>query len=257
MSISNAMLPMRHFFGLFAMLLAGQSYARTDYPGGAWQPGPPVYATAAPDSHRVVMSDGVELAAELYYPADSATGEQAAGRFPVIIELTPYPRLRAPLSPIGFLTARGYIYAVVRPRGSGTSGGELQQFSSLDGRDGAEVAVWAAGVDGSDGRIGYYGRSYPGGTALAAASQARPDSPIKAVVAACIGLDMQHRQVWTTNGLPNAALSAYAPLADMIMGGVEPAARYFDGFYQGVMAGGPETYDRYWDHRLPLAWGET
>ena len=238
-------------------VLASTTVAQTPYPGGTWEPGPALYGTTAPDSLTVPMPDGVVLQAQVSYPADSATGERAEGDFPVIIEFTPYPFLRAPLSPIAFLTERGYVYAVVRPRGSGGSTGELQQFSSIDGRDGAAVADWAANdLDGSDGRVGLLGCSYPGGTALATAAHAGPDSPVQAVVAACIGLDMQHRQVWTTNGLPNAALSAYAPRAAAIMGGYPPASEYFEGFYAGVMAGGPEAYDGYWDHRLPLAWAE-
>ena len=250
---------LRHIVVLMVMACAiatPEAWAQTLYPGGTWEPGPARYGTTAPDSVTVLMSDGIVLHAQVSYPSDPATGARASGDFPVIIELTPYPRLRAPLSPIAFLTERGYIYAVVRPRGSGGSTGRLQQFSSIDGRDGAAVADWATTLNGSDGRVGLLGCSYPGGTALAAAAYARPDTPVKAVVAACIGLDMQHRQVWTTNGLPNAALSAYAPLAAAIMGGVESAAEYFADFYANLMAGGPEAYDGYWDHRLPLTWAE-
>ncbi len=240
---------------LLLLLVTTTAGAQTPYPGGTWEPGPARYSTTAPDSLTITTFDGVGLQALVWYPADPATGERAGGDFPVIMEMTPYPRLRAPLSPIEFLTGHGYIYLVVRPRGSGGSEGRLQQFSSIDGRDGATVAAWAArDLPGSDGRVGLIGCSYPGGTALATAAYAGPGSPVKAVVAACIGLDMQHRQVWTTNGLPNAALSAYAPRAAAIMGGVESAATYFADFYASLMAGGPEAYDGYWDHRLPLAW---
>lgn len=236
--------------------VASETSAQTPYPGGTWAPEPVRYGTTVPDSLTITMPDGVMLQAQVSYPADPATGARAEGDFPVIIELTPYPRLRAPISPIAYLNGHGYIYAVVRPRGSGGSTGQLQQFSSIDGRDGSAVADWAAALDGSDGRVGLLGCSYPGGTALAAAAHAGPNSPVKAVIAACIGLDMQHRQVWTTNGLPNAALSAYAPRAAAIMGGVESAATYFASFYAHLMAGGPEAYDGYWDHRLPLEWAQ-
>ena len=247
----------RHLTVLIFVALAvtaSEAGAQTPYPGNKWEPGPARYGTTAPDQAAISTTEGVVLQAQVWYPSDPATGARADGDFPVIIELTPYPRLRAPLSPIVFLTERGYIYAVVRPRGSGGSTGQLQQFSSIDGRDGAAAVDWATALDGSDGRVGLLGCSYPGGTALATAAYAGPDAPVKAVVAACIGLDMQHRQVWTTNGLPNAALSAYAPRAADIMGGVESAAAYFADFYANFMAGGPEAYDGYWDHRLPLAW---
>ena len=245
----------RFLFIFPLLLMATTAGAQTAYPGGTWEPGPARYGTTAPDSLTVAMPDGVVLQAQVSYPADLATGERADGDFPVVIEMTPYPQLRAPVSPIAFLNERGYVYAVVRPRGSGGSTGQLQQFSSIDGLDGAAVARWAANeLEGSDGRVGLLGCSYPGGTALATAAYAGPDAPVKADVAGSIRLDMQHRQVWTTNGLPNAALSAYAPRAAAITGGVESTARYFSDFYTGVMAGGPEAYDGYWDHRLPLSW---
>jgi diketogulonate reductase-like aldo/keto reductase len=178
--------------GLAALVPTAE--AQTPYPGGTWTPDPARYGTTAFDSLTITTPDGVVLQAQVAYPADPASGERAEGDFPVIIEMTPYPQLRAPLSPIDFLTGHGCIYLVVRPRGSGGSEGALQQFSSIDGRDGGAVAEWAASnLDGSDGRIGLLGCSYPGGTALGTAAYAGPDSPVRAVVAACIGLDMQHR----------------------------------------------------------------
>lgn len=203
------------------------------------------------------MEDGVTLQGSISYPTHSETEHQASGEFPVIIEFTPYPRLRTPLSPIRYLNEHGYIYVVVRPRGSGGSQGELQQFNSQDGQDGSTVVNWAANeLEGSDGRIGLLGCSYPGATALATAAAVDDDSPVKAVIAACIGLNMQHRQVWTTNGLPNAALSAYVPFATMIMGDLPSIRSYWPDFYEGVMTGGEEAYDGYWEGRLPLEWAE-
>jgi len=236
---------------------ACQVGAQTSYPGGVWEPGPAAYGSPVVDSVTVTMDDGIKLKASVAYPTDPATRERAEGPFPVIIEFTPYPWLRAPLSPIHYLTAHGYIYAVVRPRGTGGSEGELQQFSSRDGRDGKTVVDWAAHhLNGSEGRVVLLGCSYPGATALATAAFVGPDSPVKAVIAACIGFDMQHRQVWTTNGLPNAALTAYAPRATFIMGDLPSVSIYWQQFYEGVMAGGPEAYDGYWKDRLPLEWAQ-
>lgn len=246
---------MKTFCLLLSLGFAALVSAQTSYPGGHWSPPIANYSTTAPDSLTIDLPDGNQLRAQVYFPAEKGSSSKKLGAsFPVIVEMSPYPNLRVPLSPIDYMTHRGYIYAVVRPRGSGGSTGELQQFSSIDGMDGAAVARWAANLPGSDGRVGYYGCSYAGGTALATAAYVGPDSPVKATVCACIGLDMQHRQVWTTNGLPNAALTAYAPVAESIMGGVPSATQYFEGFYANLMAGGPEAYDGYWDHRLPLDW---
>jgi uncharacterized protein len=227
---------------------------QTPYPGGVWQPTPATFAAAAAKDVTVKMDDGVALRASVFYPADRASGRAADGRFPVILEMTPYV-FGAANPQAAYFVERGYIYVVVRPRGTAGSEGEVQQFSSRDGLDGKAVVDWAAKtLAGSDGRIGLLGCSYPGATGLATAAQVGPDSPVKAAISACIGLDMQHRQVWTTNGLPNAALSAYAPSAAMMMGNAPSVTKYFNAFYEGVMAGGPEAYDGYWKDRLPLEW---
>jgi predicted acyl esterase len=236
---------------------ASDAVTPSGYPGRAWQPGPAQYGARIVEDMQVTMEDGVRLRASVAYPTDPATGERATGRFPVLVEFTPYLRLGAPVVPNTYFTDHGYIYVIVRPRGTGGSDGEMQQFSSRDGRDGATVVAWAArDLNGSDGRIGLVGCSYPGGTALATAAAVGPNSPVRAVVATCIGLDMQHRQVWTTNGLPNAALSSYAPRAGALMGDQPSVTGYFQKFYEGVMAGGPEAYDGYWKDRLPLDWAK-
>ena len=230
-----------------------KAIATTAYPGGRWQPQPARYAASAMHDTSIALADGTRLAATVAYPVDTVGGARAAGPFPVIVEFTPYLRLGQPIGVIPYFVERGYIYAVVRPRGTGGSTGQMQQFTSQDGRDGAAVVDWAANLEGADGRVAMAGCSYPAATGLATAAAVRPGSPLKALVSACIGLDMQHRQVWTSNGLPNAALSAYAPRAGAMMGKQPSVTGYFANFLKGVMAGGPEAYDGYWQDRLPLS----
>ncbi len=232
---------------------ASKAVATTAYPGGRWQPPLARYAASAPHDTNITLADGTRLAATVAYPVDTRSGARAAGPFPVIVEFTPYLQLGQPVGVIPYFVERGYIYAVVRPRGTGGSSGQMQQFTSQDGRDGAAVVDWAATLEGADGRVAMAGCSYPAATGLATAAAVRPDSPLKAVVSSCIGLDMQHRQVWTSNGLPNAALSAYAPRAGVMMGEQPSVTSYFADFLKGVMAGGPEAYDGYWQDRLPLS----
>lgn len=232
----------------------GQS---TVYPGGKWEPGPAKYGSTGLKSITLKTSDGLTLQASVSYPTDSLTGERAQKKFPVIIEFTPYPRLSSPVSPVSYLNGYGYIYLVARPRGTGGSEGEIQQFSSIDGRDGKEIVNWAAyELEGSDGRIGLLGCSYPGATALATSAAVDRNSPVKAAIAANIGLNMQHRQVWTSNGLPNAALSAYVPNATLIMGDLSSVKEYWAKYFDGFMSGGLEAYDGYWKDRLPLEWAQ-
>lgn len=225
----------------------------TAYPGGRWQPPPARFAAGATNDTNITLKDGTRLAAMVAYPVDFRSGARAAGPFPVIVEFSPYLRLGQPVGVIPYFVERGYIYAVVRPRGAGGSSGQMQQFTSQDGRDGAAVVDWAAALEGADGRVAMAGCSYPAATGLATAAAVRPGSPLKVVVSSCIGLDMQHRQVWTSNGLPNAALSAYAPRAGAMMGEQPSVTGYFADFLEGVMAGGPEAYDGYWQDRLPLS----
>jgi uncharacterized protein len=136
---------LRAFLATCALTVSAvQVAAQTAYPGSVWQPGPAEYGSSIVQNETVTMEDGVALATIVAYPTDLSTGQRAEGRFPVIVEFTPYVRLGAPIAPNTYFTERGYIYAVVRPRGTGGSEGEVQQFSSRDGKDGVTIVHWAA-----------------------------------------------------------------------------------------------------------------
>jgi predicted acyl esterase len=200
------------------------------------------------------MDDGVVLRASVAWPTDLSTGARATGRFPVVVEHTPYVELGRPVVPNTYLTEHGYIYVVVRSRGAGASEGEVQQFGPRDGQDGKAIVDWAAHrLEGSDGRVGLLGCSYPGALALTDAAHVGPNSPVKAAIAACIGLNMQQRQVWMMNGLPSASLLNFPPRAPMLMGRSEAVKRYFQQFSDNILAARDEAYDRnYWNDRIPL-----
>jgi predicted acyl esterase len=158
---------------------------QTAYPGGIWEPGPAKFKPSAVETISIPMDDGASLEASFAYPVDLVTGQPAAGKFPVLIEMTPYS-FATPLGRNAFFIEHGYIYAVVRPRGTAASTGQTQQFSSRDGLDGKAAVEWAAHRIGqSDGRVGLVGCSYPGGTALATAAQVGDASPVKAIITAC------------------------------------------------------------------------
>ncbi|MGR6981254.1 CocE/NonD family hydrolase [Testudinibacter sp. P27/CKL/0425] len=204
----------------------------------------------------IPMEDGVQLQAKIAYPTDLQSGKRAAGTFPVLIEHTPYEGEGAQERlPYRYLTERGYIVALVRPRGAVQSGGELQQFSSRDGQDGKNLVDWAAKLEGSNGKVGMFGCSYPGALALAGAASVDKGSPLKAVLAGCIGLGAQYRQAWTNNGLPTVLMGVYPNAAAAgSMGGSKEAGRYFSQFSENFFAGKAEAYDSdYWQDRIPLA----
>ncbi len=93
------------------------------------------------------MDDGVILFANIGYPTDPATGQRAAGRFPVLLTQNPY--VGPTQQPDPFFVTRGYIFASVTVRGTLNSeapgGGPLvnDMFSPREAQDG--VAAGALG----------------------------------------------------------------------------------------------------------------
>lgn len=114
----------------------------------------------------VKMRDGVILRADIYRP-------QAAGKFPVLLERTPYNKGES--DSVHFAanaTARGYVVIVQDTRGRYMSDGEWYPFIH-ESNDGYDTVEWAATLPYSDGRIGMFGGSYVGATQMLAA-MARP-----------------------------------------------------------------------------------
>src|SRR5579872_7098258 len=110
--------------------------------------------------------DGVTLRADIYRPKKD-------GKFPVLLERTPYNKgygnsefgLRA--------AAMGYVTIIQDVRGRFTSEGDWYPFKneSLDGYDTVE---WAAALPYSNGKVGMYGASYVGATQMLAAISSPP-----------------------------------------------------------------------------------
>ena len=119
----------------------------------------------------VAMRDGVNLATDIYRPARD--GKPAPGRFPVILERTPYgktidsrsertatnptPRTRAEVA--AFFVSRGYVVIYQDCRGRYGSQGEFVKYLS-DGFDGYDTCAWIVGQPWCDGKIGTMGLSY-------------------------------------------------------------------------------------------------
>jgi putative CocE/NonD family hydrolase len=147
-----------------AFTLAGAAGAR------AQQAGP--YEVVLESNVRVAMRDGVKLATDVYRPARG--GKAAPGRFPVIIERTPYgrnvtsfrditqanpktPKTRAEVAAV--YVARGYVVVFQDCRGRYDSEGEFVKYLS-EGADGFDTCRWLVAQPWSDGRIGTMGLSY-------------------------------------------------------------------------------------------------
>jgi putative CocE/NonD family hydrolase len=115
----------------------------------------------------VPMRDGVRLGADVFRPA-------RAGRFPTLIERTPYDRKRLEDREIlQEALRRGYAVVLQDVRGRYDSAGEYVPYVN-EGRDGYDTIEWAAGQPWSDGRVGTFGLSYPGAVQWLAAVESPP-----------------------------------------------------------------------------------
>jgi hypothetical protein len=179
---------------------------------GPWHAGPAQYGVSQPVQQMVTMSDGVQLAVDVYRPTLSS-GANAPGRFPVVLSQTPYgKRSVVTTQSMGqgmggdgyypYLVQRGYIGVVADVRGSGSSGGDFSLFGPRERQDGVELADWASRLPSSTGRVGLAGSSYVGLNQLFTAALCGRRCPVKAIVPATVGNDV-YRDLAFGGGIPN------------------------------------------------------
>jgi uncharacterized protein len=122
------------------------------------------------------MRDGILLAMDLLRP-------DAPGRFPVVLERTPYNKVSSRSNPlVDKLVRRGYIVALQDCRGRFNSDGEFDMYRQ-EHADGFDTIEWLAAQDWCDGNIGMIGGSYVGQTQWFAAANA--PKALKALVPTC------------------------------------------------------------------------
>lgn len=183
-----------------AVLMAGLTAS-----GAAAAPRPELPpATYKAVSHEVFvrMDDGVRIAGTVALP--SRDGKTVApGRFPVVLQMTPYGRngVCGCTPPADFAT-RGIAGAVVDVRGTGGSGGSLaaNYFSPREQRDGYELVEHFGRSRWSNGRVGMTGGSYVGITQYLTA-ELRP--PHLAAITPVVALSDLYREGYTHEGIPN------------------------------------------------------
>lgn len=110
------------------------------------------------------MRDGVVLRADVYRP-------QAPGRFPVLLQRTPYakdPGSRE--ETFRQLAASGFVVVIQDSRGRYMSEGVARPHD--EAADGHDTVEWAASLPYANGKVGMFGTSYLATTALQAASEA-------------------------------------------------------------------------------------
>lgn len=138
------------------------------------------YQVVLESNLSVVTRDGVRLATDVYRPARD--GRAVSGRFPVLMERTPYgrnvtsfrdftaadskPMTRAEVAAI--YVRRGYVVIFQDCRGRYGSGGEFIKYVN-EGADGFDTCRWILAQPWSDGQIGTFGLSYAAHTQVALA----------------------------------------------------------------------------------------
>ncbi|HWG09183.1 MAG TPA: CocE/NonD family hydrolase [Solirubrobacteraceae bacterium] len=184
---------------------------------------PATYPATYSEQRFIRMDDGVELGATITFPSLDGS-EPAPGRFPVVLNVTPYGRngLCSCESASDYAT-RGFVLAVVDVRGTGGSQGNLDDnyFSPRQARDGYDLVEYLGTQPWANGKVGMSGGSYLGITQYLTAEQ---DPPHLAAIA------------------PNEALSdIYNDAA--FPGGIE--SLFFDAQYLAVQGApgltGPNT----------------
>ncbi|MFO8114052.1 MAG: CocE/NonD family hydrolase [Halorubrum sp.] len=128
---------------------------------------------------RIPVGDET-VSATRYEPVDEP------GPSPALLSYVPYPQQDSitygAYDPLNrYLAARGYEVIVADMVGTGGSTGFIDEpFTRREGREPAAIVEWLADRAWTTGRIGMFGKSYGGITALDAAAQ-RPDA-LEAIV---------------------------------------------------------------------------
>ncbi len=113
----------------------------------------PIYAVERLSRLRMRTRDGVTLVADAVRP-------RGRGRFPAILERTPYGR-ETSLVLADYWASRGYVYVAQDCRGRGDSDGSWDPFVN-EGKDGYDAIAWVARQAWCDGNVGTIGGSYAG-----------------------------------------------------------------------------------------------
>jgi putative CocE/NonD family hydrolase len=131
---------------------------------------PAEYEVAVEKNVMITARDGTRLAADVYRPARG--GAPVAGRFPTLLTRTPYDKNGAEAEG-RYYAGRGYNVVANDVRGRYASEGTWRLIAD-DPRDGFDVVEWIAAQPWSDGKVGTFGTSYPGGTQHALAEMGPP-----------------------------------------------------------------------------------
>src|SRR4051812_8786392 len=110
--------------------------------------------------------DGIRLSTELFRPGKN--GVPTAGRFPVLLQRTPYD-LATSEKYAEYFAQRGYVVALQNIRGRYKSEGTFLKVQPADATDGYDAVEWLAKQPYSNGAVGMWGTSFAAHTQAGAA----------------------------------------------------------------------------------------
>jgi uncharacterized protein len=213
-----------------------------------WRPDPAKYEYELSRGLSVKMDDGVLLQVDVYYPVEQKSRKRAGGKFPVLLEQTPYGKdriARGSANTANYFVKRGYIFAVADLRGFGGSQGQASWFGSRTGQDGAALVEWAAHLEGSSGKVGLTGCSYSGVAQYFTATSLSMNSPVKALAPFCTDSNF-YRDLTALGGIQTQFIAAVRALTPS---GVDDDPTT-DPFMQTMISqatGEDAYYNSYWD----------
>ncbi|MBI2935395.1 MAG: CocE/NonD family hydrolase [Chloroflexi bacterium] len=160
------------------------------------------YAVHEEKNVMVAMRDGVRLAADIYRPAWD--GRPVEGRFPTVLERTPYNKGNIRLvNTARYLARRGYICVLQDVRGRGQS--EDEWFFLIhpqpEAEDGYDTCAWIVKQPWSDGQIGTMGLSYTGATQQALAVTNPPGLKTQFIIMSGYRYHTYQLRAWGAFGL--------------------------------------------------------
>ena len=149
---------------LFAYLLEPAPAGEVTFPSAP----PPSHDIQIENRVAVPMRDGVILYADIFRPVKE-------GKYPVLIQRTPYSSERYPTSYREgvYFARRGYVFVMQDVRGRHESEGKWEPFRD-DIEDGYDTVEWAAPQPWSNGKVGMQGSSYKGHVQWRAAMASPP-----------------------------------------------------------------------------------
>lgn len=174
---------------------------------------------------RLPMRDGLELSANLFMPVPREAGE----KFPAILEMIPYRkddwRYQADHQRMTYLAQRGYAGCRLDIRGTGSSPGlALDEYTPTETQDGYDAVEWLAAQAWCNGKVGMWGISYGGFTAIQVAALQPPS--LKAIVPVYATDDRYLDDVHYIGGCITASELAQYALGMVGMNAMPPKPEY-------------------------------